>query len=112
MDVYDFVEPGETAVVLFLDDEVFYLDDDGEGSTATWPVDPSRDVDKVIIYRWSDDEERADIFAGNYEGARRAPDGRYRVYFSGMERVSWTGKPWEEFSQGSQYTLRYVHPAP
>ena len=112
MDVYDFVEAGETAVVLYLQDEAFYLDEDGGGSTATWPVDPSRDVDKVIVYRRSDEEERADIFVGQYEGARRAADGRYRVYFSAMERASWTGKDWDEFSQGSQYTLRYVHPSP
>lgn len=112
MDVYDFVEPGETAVVLFLQDEAFYLDEDGGGSTATWPVDPTRNVDKIIVYRRPEGEERADIFVGAYDGARRAPDGRYRVYFSGMTQESWTSKEWDEFSAGSQYTLRYIHPSP
>ena len=73
---------GETGLFLFTNGRFFTQDANGNGSSGFWMLNPQRNIDRVIIFRWSfrKGERFVELFSALPNGFEGPTDeGRYTV---------------------------------
>lgn len=109
MKARDFIKPGENVVVVFTHGRHFVLYDDNTGSTGRWIIDPTRAVDRVILYQRDDEKTTNTLYIANYAGVKPADrEGRYDIQLAHIQYVGTTPTNWIEFANGGQNPIRYL----
>jgi hypothetical protein len=105
----DFIKPSESVVVVFTHGLHFVLGDDNTGQTGQWAIDPSRAVDRVILYHRDDEKNTNTLYIANHAGVKSADrEGRYDIQLTHIQYVGTTSTNWVEFADGGQNPIRYL----
>lgn len=109
MNAHDFVNEGESALVIYTESDL--IQDDGSGLTGPLTVNIHLEVDKLIIYRR--DEDAGLVYLAEFAGFEEAEgaDG-FRARFSDAEWIGETDATWFTFSGRSDTTPFHVQPNP
>ncbi len=105
----DLIKPGENVVVIFTHGGLFKLHEDNTGSTGNWIVDPSRCVDRVIVYFRDKQINTNTLYIANHAGLEaKEKKGRYNIQLNHVQYIGATSLNWYEFADGSQNPIRYL----
>ena len=112
MKARDLIADGETAVVILTSGPYFEVNADGSGSTGKWVIDPTRRLDKVIIYRRDPLHLTAEVFVGEpVDIVKSDRDRRYVIHLANVRDMGETPETWLPFADlkpGAQNPIRYV----
>lgn len=107
----ELVKPGETAVVVFTRGDQMSFDQQGEGKSGNWKVDPKslEGCDKVIIYKRGVSVDDNRVYIGEYMGIEPSPElGRFIIFFSKLVDVGRSTSNWLQFGGGSGGAFFYI----
>ncbi|HLO89335.1 MAG TPA: HNH endonuclease [Nostocaceae cyanobacterium] len=109
MKARDFLQPGENIIVIFTDGTRFELGNDNTGITGDWTIDPSRLINRVIIYLRDSQENTNKLYIANHNGVEFVQEReRYKIKLAHVQYVGKTDLNWYEFAEGSQNPIRYI----
>ena len=99
---------GEIGLFIFTDGRDLEINEDGSGSTGTWPMDRRRRFDRVFIYHRVS-ESGAQLLAAR-PAALDGPDdnNEYVIKFYGARIVGKTSANWRKFAATHSYPIRYI----
>ena len=106
----ELLQPGETGLFVLTDGRHFTINPDGSGSTGFWVINPTRQVDRVIVFRQElrDGQRFVELFTARYDGVVGPEDGRYTVRLLDVQVAGSTARSWQEFADAGQNPVRYV----
>lgn len=110
----DLLAPGESALCILTGGIFLEIKADGSGSSGWWVISPYRKYERVIIYKSSDGNAKADLYLARPDGVEgpRVGEGdtrdRYLVKFLDAKQAGSTGIPWKEFASAGQNPIRYI----
>jgi hypothetical protein len=105
------LQPGETGLFLLTDGRHFVINPDGSGSTGLWRINPSRRVDRVIVFHQHvrSGQRLVELFSAHHNGVTGPNEqGRYTVLLLGVQPAGTTEKTWKVFAQTGQAPVRYI----
>ena len=108
----ELLNDGETGLFLFTDGQFFIKNADKTGSSGFWNLNPKRKIDRVVIFRWSsnqDGERFVELFTAlpiGFDGTT----GRYTVLLREIDCVGNTIRNWEEFVGTQQHPVTSTKP--
>lgn len=109
MKAIDFIQPGESALVIFNKGKHFLINADKTGHSGYWVLNPDRRIDKVIIYVRNQQVKVNQVYVAEPGGVeRRSDDGRYLIHLAGIKHVGTTDNSWPIFCEGGQNPVRYL----
>ena len=109
MKARDLLASGESAVVIFTSGGDFYIREGGNGSTGNWPVNPSREYDRVIVYRRDERTGTNDIYLARPAAITKSPaENRYVIGLVGIRHVGTSDQNWFDFAEGGPFPIRYL----
>jgi hypothetical protein len=111
----ELVAPGETALCLFTDGRFLALGPTGIGSSGFWFLDPQRQYQRIIIFRWSRDDsgrryvELFTALPAGLDGPQAEGEfrGRYSVRLRHIQQAGTTEASWEDFFQTEEHPVTY-----
>jgi hypothetical protein len=108
--VFDVLEAGETAIVIFTRERQLVLRPDGTGYTGNWVVDLRRAYSRVVIYNRDKTEDAGgDVILATHVSTQASNEaGRCVVHFRDAVRRGRTAISWKEFADTGQNPVRYV----
>jgi len=106
----ELLQPGQTGMFVHTDGRHFTYNADGSGSTGFWVINPSRQVDRVVVVL---DEFRrgkriVELFTARHDGVVGPKDGRYTVKLIDVQLAGSTDRTWKEFANAGQNPVRYI----
>ena len=110
--VQELLQPGETALCVLTDGRNFTINPDGSGSTGFWKVDPTHQVDCVIVFREEqrDNQSVVELFRARHDGVKGPnEDNRYTVRLLDIKLMGCTKRRWQGFVGHGQNPVRYVN---
>jgi hypothetical protein len=110
----DLLAPGQSAIVFFTHGMDFHIDDQGEGETGSWILNPElvNKVDKVIVYLRDDTQKTNQIYMGDFHSLRKGERSRrWVVRFTNITNLGSTDIHWRDFGNGSTAPVNYVENA-
>ncbi len=109
MKARDFIQDGESVVVIFTRGDRLEINEDHSGSTGNWSINPHRKVHRVVIYRRDELTEKNSIFLATFEGAILSEDeDRYNIQLSHIQYAGETNLHWGEFADTGSQPVRYL----
>jgi hypothetical protein len=109
MKAHDFLQSGETVMVIFTRGGRFDLRADHTGATGNWVIDPNRKIDRVIIYHRNEDTHTNLLYIGCFiEAERTTENGRYNIHLAHIQYIGKTEIHWKEFAGSGQNPIRYL----
>ena len=126
MEAHDFVEMGESAVVVFTREGAFEMNDAGSGLIPNLPINIHQEIDRVILFvagaqaaaeHEEEAEERGDaeenrIFVADYAGIDESEDVGFTLLFEEADFVGATDSEWSAFAGTGSSPVRYIQPSP
>jgi hypothetical protein len=107
----ELLRPGETGLFVFTDGRHFVINQDGSGSTGLWVIDPSRRVDRIVVFRQvhRDGLQIVELFSALPDGVSGPDqDRRYTLKLLELQMVGSTNQGWRDFADAGQNPVRYV----
>ena len=107
----ELLQPGETALCVLTDGRNFTINADCSGSTGIWKLDPTRQVDCVVVFRQEHRDGRSfvELFRAQHDGVvGPTEEGRFTVRLLSIELVGSTERGWQEFASPGQNPVRYI----
>ena len=130
MEAHNFVERGESALVVFTREGAFEMDDDGKGFISNLPINIHEEIDRVILFvagaagahdadgadRWEDEEDdeqgENQIWVADYAGVDGAEGAGFIVLFERAVYAGATDAEWSSFAGTGDTPIRYIQPPP
>lgn len=107
----DLLEHNQSAIVFLTHGQDFFLDDNGDGETGSWILNPElvNKVDRVIVYLRDDVKRTNRVFLGDFHSLRKGNRSRrWVVRFSGMKELGLTPTHWLDFGNGTTAPVNYI----
>jgi hypothetical protein len=106
----ELLQPGETGLFVYTDGRHFTVNADGSGSTGFWVINPTRQVDRVVVVReeFRGGQRFAELFTARHDGIIGPEDGRYTVRLLDVQLAGSTDRTWKEFADAGQNPVRYI----
>ena len=107
----DLLEVNQSAIVFFTHGQSFFINENGDGETGSWILNPQlvKKVDKVIVYLRDETKRINHIFLGDFHSLRKGERSRrWIVRFSNMTELGTTEIHWLEFGNGSTAPVNYI----
>lgn len=112
MKAIDLVADGETAIVILTSGKHFEVNQEGFGSTGKWVIDPTRRIDKVIVFRRDEEHKTQEVFVGEpVDIVQSDRERRYVINLAKIRDLGRTSETWLSFADlkpGAQNPIRYV----
>lgn len=109
MKALDLLPHNEKAIVVFTRGAHLVIEDNGKASTGNWKLDPTKKLDKVILYVRPVASKIADVMIADHSGVELSnEEGRYVINLENLINVGSTVLNWKEFSGGGQNPIRYL----
>ena len=111
MTARDFIKPDENVMVIFTEDILLELGDDNTGLTGDWWINPTHEIDRVILYRRVYQNRYSwinTLYIGNHAGVIFVEETeRYKVKLTHVQYIGQTDLNWYEFAETGQFPIRY-----
>ncbi len=107
----DLLEHNQSAIVFLTHGQDFFLDENGDGETGSWILNPElvNKVNRVIVYLRDDDKKTNRVFLGDFHSLRKGNRSRrWVVRFSGMIELGLTPTHWLDFGNGTTAPVNYI----
>lgn len=109
MKAHNFINSGESVMVIFTHGDHFELYDDNTGSTGNWTINSRHLVDRVIVYLRNKDINTNTVYIANYASVETTEEaGRYKIKLAHVQYVGTTHMNWYEFAGGGANPIRYL----
>ena len=107
----ELVKPGEKAIAVFTRGDQFSFDQQGDGKTGNWKVNPKRleGCDKVIIYKRCSSADDNRVYICDYMGVKPSPEpDRFIIFFTKLVDAGRSSSNWVQFGGGSGGAFFYI----
>ena len=124
MEARDFVEQGESALVVFTREGAFEMNDEGNGFIPNLPINIHEEIDRVILFvagaedddelerEHEEEEEENRIWIADYAALDEAEGVGFTVRFARAVYAGATGEEWSAFAGTGSSPIRYIQPSP